>query len=62
MKLPDRLGNFRVHMHSKMEQEMKDNVQLTVLATIMCHMNESTRMIGKRKLSDGSNIQFEERT
>ena len=55
-KLPERLGDFRIHLHHKEEQEINENAKESVLAIIMCHLSKPTRMISKKMLSNGSNI------
>ena len=49
IKVPERLGNYRVHLHSEKTQQIPENSNETVLATIMCHLSERTKMISKTK-------------
>ena len=46
IKVPERLGDYRVHLHSEKKQPTPNE---TVLATIMCHLIGRTKMISKNK-------------
>ena len=49
IRLPERFGDYRVHLHSKQEINRSTNSEEAVLALIMCHWSERNRMISKKK-------------
>jgi len=49
IKVPKRLGNYRVHLHSDEKQPIPTSSKVTVLATIMCQLMGRTKTISKKK-------------
>ena len=49
IRIPDRLGNYRVHLHNKKGMSNSADSQETIIALILCHMCERNRMISKKK-------------
>ena len=49
-EVPTRFGDYRVHLHSKRKPDVEyDEDEKQVLALIMCHFNQCSKMMSKKK-------------